>query len=204
MTATAGPIVYRLGPALLAGAMALAAWNWYLVPGRAASWAVALAVLAAMAVIFAIASRLAATAPGDENARRRAADTIRTAIVLATMLLAFSLGARLAMTLGVVEQPDLAKRGTMVFIGLFLVITGNALPKTLTPLSQLQCDGACIQAFQRFSGRAWVLTGLGWIACWLLLPLDVARTAAMAVVGGGMLTVVAQGVRLHRTRRREA
>jgi len=34
------------------------------------------------------------------------------------------------------------------------------MPKTLTPLSAMQCDVASVQAFQRLVGWTWVLTGL--------------------------------------------
>lgn len=204
MTTTTGPIAYRLAPALLVCTMALAAWNWYLVPERAASWLAALLFLAVIAVVLGVASRVAFRAAANERPRRLGADQIGTAIVLTTLLLAFSLGVQLATTLGVVEDPDLAKRGTMVFIGLYFVLMGNSLPKRLTPLSLLQCDGAREQAFLRFSGWAWVLAGLGYAACWLVLPLDVAKPASIAVIGCGMLAVLTQMVRMRWTRRREA
>ena len=60
----------------------------------------------------------------------------------------------------------------MVILGAFIVATGNALPKTLTPLSVLRCDPAPAraQALHRFAGWAWVLTSPALSVAWLALP----------------------------------
>lgn len=204
MTLSADLIASRSASALLVSTMALAAWNWYLMPERAASWAAALVFLVAITVVFAIASRSAARQAEDDSTARRRAAIVRTTVVFTSLLLAFSLGLQLATTIGVIDAPDLKHRGTMVFIGFYFVLTGNQLPKMLTPLSELRCDGTRTQAFQRFTGWAWVLMGLSYVACWLILPLDVAKSVSVAVLVAGMLAVVIQTVRLHRTRRKDA
>jgi hypothetical protein len=111
-----------------------------------------------------------------------------------------SLSVKLAAGLGAAGDVNLSRRATMAILGAFLVFTGNSLPKTLTPLSALQCDAGRAQAFQRFAGWTWVLTGLALAVVWLVLPVKVAEPMTFFVVPGGMLIIVAQVVRLRWTR----
>ncbi len=189
------PISYYLAPALLVLSIALAAGNWYLQPERAMAWGTAVLLLGGMSVAFLLVSRRSS----DEGALRHAGDAIRSAIVFAGLIMAISLAAKLATTLGVVDDPDLSRRTTMVMLAAFFVFTGNALPKTLTPLSALQCNGAKTQAFQRFAGWTWVLTGLAFAIAWLVLPLDLAKPVSAVILTSGMLLVMAQILRLRRT-----
>jgi hypothetical protein len=99
---------------------------------------------------------------------------------------------------------DRSQRATMVFWGLFFVVTGNALPKMLTPLPALQCAAAKVQAFQRFAGWAWVLMGLAFVAIALALPMDSAKPASQLLLVGGTLAVATRLARLLLVRRREA
>lgn len=92
----------------------------------------------------------------------------------------------------------------MIAMGAFFVLTGNLLPKTFTPLSALQCDGAKTQAFLRFAGRTWVLLGAALAMAWMTLPLDVARLASFVLVLGTLLAVALYTRRLRRARPREA
>ena len=116
--------------------------------------------------------------------------------MFAGAIMAFSLGAKLATTLGAVHDADLSTRVSMVVVGAFFMFTGNALPKTLTPLAALKCNPARVQAFQRFSGWTWVMTGLAYAIAWLALPIDLAQPVSLAVLMSGMLVIVAQIVRL--------
>ena len=81
---------------------------------------------------------------------------------------------------------------------------GNGLPKMLTPLSVLQCDGARAQAFQRFAGWTWVLSGLAFATAWMVLPIGLAKPVSLVVLVSGMVIVVAEVVRMSRGRQREA
>lgn len=192
---TSRTISYYLAAAVLVLSIALAAGNWYLQPERAMAWGTAVLVLGGMSLALLFVPRRS----NDEDARRHAADAIRSAIVLAGLMMAFSLAAKLATTLGAFDGPDFSRRATMVILAAFFVFTGNALPKTLTPLSALQCSGAKTQAFQRFAGRTWVLTGLAFAIAWLVLPLDLAKPVSIVLLMGGMLVVMAQVLRLRRT-----
>src|SRR5262245_50216479 len=140
----------------------------------------------------------------DGLARRPHGNPVRRALAFAGMMLACSLLARFAPRLGLFVDIATTKRFSMAMLGVFLVITGNALPKMLTPLSDLRCDPAKVQAFQRFSGWMWVLTGLAFSGIWLLSPLDVAYPLSMLVLLGGMLINAVRLVRLRRTGQRPA
>ncbi len=195
MTMTAKPISHFLAAALLLLSAVLAALNWYFRPAQAGAWAMAIAFIGCMTVAFFFASR-----PTDNETQRRAADAIRHAIVFAGLIMAIPLGMSVAVGLGVIHDADLSKRITMAIIGVSVAFTGNALPKTLTPLSRLQCDPAKVQAFQRLAGWTWVLTGLGYSLVWLVMPLDLANPVSMVLLMSGMLVVAVQLLRLRRTR----
>jgi Sec-independent protein secretion pathway component TatC len=189
------PISYYLAPGLLVLSMLLAGVNWYLQPARAGFWTSAIVVLGCMMLVFFLAHRRS-----ENDARRRAADAIRQAIVFAGLMMAIPLSMSLATRLGAVHDADLSRRMTMVLMGAFVAFTGNAMPKTLTPLSALQCDGAKVQAFQRFAGWTWVLSGVAFAIAWLVLPLDLAKPVSVVLLTSGMLVVALQLIRLRRTR----
>jgi len=149
-------------------------------------------LLVGMAVAFAAAMRLSPNAV----ARQRAAEAIQSAIAFAGLILVFTLGVKLATALGALDEGDLSKRASMAMLGLFFMATGNAMPKSLTPLSTLQCSGARVQAFQRFAGWTWVLCGLAFAAAWLTLPVAVAKPVSMLALASGVLLIVRQLVRL--------
>jgi|SRR5579863_3607245 len=197
MTTATQSLSFRLASSLLATSALLAVWNWYVQPQRASAWAVTLAMIAIM-MLATLAGRRS-----KSEASRRAADGITMGIVFAGLMLASSLGLKLAAALGATGHPDLAQRMLMVILGAFFTVTGNALPKTLTPLAA-KCDGARVQAFQRLAGWTWVLTGLTFAMAWLALPLDLAQPVSLVLLLGGMLIIVTQIVRLRRTRQREA
>ncbi len=137
-------------------------------------------------------------------------DSIRGAIVFAALMMMASLGENLATGLGfggVADFDDLSKRLTQVLTGLFFVWMGNAMPKALTPLSAAQCSGDAIksQAFQRFVGWTWVITGLGYSISWLVLPIGSAKWVAMTCLFVGMGITITGTIRLIRgTFRRRA
>lgn len=129
---------------------------------------------------------------------------VRRALVFAGFMLALSLLARFATSVGLFVDIATTKRLSMAMLGIFLVITGNGIPKMLSPLADLRCHAAKVQAFQRFSGWMWVLTGLAFSAIWLLLPLDAAYPLSMMVLLGGMLINAVRLVQLWRTRQKPA
>lgn len=199
---TTRPISDYLAPALLALGASFAAGSWYLRPEGAVAWAAATATLFVFAVVWGCVTIVLRRSTNE--ARRRAADSIGSAIVFASLIMVVSLGVKLAVRLGAIDDPDLARRMSNVVAGAVLAFMGNALPKVLTPLSVLQCDGARVQAFQRFSGWTWVLTGLTYAVAWLVLPLGLAKPVSLLLLMSAMLIIVTGVVRLRWKRHREA
>ena len=87
---------------------------------------------------------------------------------------------------------DLARRLIQIVMGLFVVATANALPKTLTPLMQLRCDPAAEQAMRRFAGWTLTLGGVGYALTWMIAPIAIAPVLAKSLLGGAVLLVVAR------------
>ena len=196
---SAKPVSYYLAPVLLVLLAALAGANWYFQPARPGVAVSVVLLLIGMTLAYFFSLRLS----GDE-VRRRAYDEIRNGIVFAGLIMLIPLSAKLAAAFGVIDDGELSRRVTMAVMGAFFVFTGNAIPKTLTPLSMLQCDPARVQSFQRFSGWTWVLTGLAYALAWLTLPLDLAKPVSVAVLMAGMVVILTQIVRLRRSRQKTA
>jgi hypothetical protein len=196
MTTARTSVSRYLAPWLLALGAVLAAVNWYLAPERIRSWTAALLVLAVMALILSVGLRRASTA-----AARQAADSIRGGIIFAALILAVSLSVKLVQAFGAIGDSDVSLRLTMVIMGVFYMFIGNAMPKMLTPLSVMQCDGAKAQAFQRFAGWTFVLSGLAFAIAWLMLPSDIALPVSVTLIVAAGLAVTAQVFRLRRVPR---
>lgn len=186
----ANSIKNYLPAGLLLLAAALVGTSWYLEPRRIVFWTVATLLIACLAIILFVISR---RSTNDANG-------IRNGIVFAGLILVIPLGLKLATALGAIGHTGISKRAMMAIIGAFLVSTGNALPKTLTPLSALRCDAAKAQAFQRFAGWTWVLTGLALAIAWLVLPLHIADAATFVVLPVGILIIAMQCARLRWSR----
>jgi uncharacterized membrane protein len=88
----------------------------------------------------------------------------------------------------------------MAIMGAFLAVTGNAIPKTLTPLASLQCDSAKVQAVQRLAGWIWTLAGLAVAIAWLTLPINVAEAMSYLLLPSAILVTVGQAVWLRRAK----
>lgn len=176
---------------LLAVAAALGAVDWYLQPQRAAAWAAALAFIGVMAVALVWAARLSRVMP---DARTAAA--LRSGVAFGSLILVCSLAVKLLAALGAMGSEDLSRRVSMAILGLLVAFGGNAIPKTLTPLAQLRCDPALVQAMQRRAGWTFVLSGLGYTVAWLVLPIAVAEPVSLCLLLGGTLLVAAQLARL--------
>ena len=183
-------------PALIALDAMLLAENWYLRPQSAGSWFVVLVVLIGMTLALVLASR----EPKEETARRDAGGSVRRGVATAGLILAISLGAKLGVALGAVHYGDIALRATMAIVGAFLAVTGNAIPKTLTPLASLQCDSAKVQAVQRLTGWIWTLAGLAVAIAWLTLPINVAEAMSYLLLPSAILVTVGQAVWLRRAK----
>jgi len=184
--------VRYVAPALVALNAVLVIANWYVTPERGRGWGVTLAFIAFLAVPIWLARRL--------STRGLDAGWLWFGVVFGSLMLSAGLGGKLAHALGVIDNQDLSRRITMALIGIFLAATGNAIPKTLTPLSAA-CDGARTQAFQRFAGWTWFMAGVTHAMIWLVMPMDVAKPLSTIVVLGAMFIVGRQLLRHWHTRR---
>jgi len=200
MTATAKPFSHFFAPTMLVLITVLAAMNWYVRPGHVAGSIVALLMVGGMALALLLVPRRLE----DESARRHAAASIRSGISFAGSIIVLSLGLKLATVFGTARSVELSWRGIMAILGIFFVFTGNAIPKTLRPLAGLPEDAARVQAFQRFVGWTWVLTGLAFAIAWLVLPIKLAEPLTFILLPGAMLLIAVQVVRLRRAREHTA
>jgi hypothetical protein len=192
----AKPIWNYISPALIALNTLLLAGNWYLQPQSARGWFVVLFLLIGMTLALVLVSR----EPKEEAARRGAGRSVRSGIVTAGLILVISLGAKLAVALGAVHYGDFSLRVTMAIGGAFLAVTGNAIPKTLTPLAAQHCDPAKVQAVQRLAGWIWALAGLAVAIAWLTLPVNLAEAMSFLLLPGAILVTVGQAVWLRRAK----
>lgn len=190
MSARNRELAARVAAALTAVAGVLVAWNWRLAPDRWPAWAAALGVVAACAGALVAAWRRRVAGDG-----RPAAELVAGvgwgAAILAIALAASLVGRR-------VIPADLAWRVLMAFIGIFFVVTGNAIPKRLTPLDSLACDPRVAQRMQRFAGWTWVLAGALLALAWVALPSAGALAATFVLLPCAILAVAAQWLRLRR------
>ncbi len=165
--------------------------NWYLRPERAMAWSMSAALLGVMSVALLIES----TRLTSDGARRSAGAAIRGSVGVAALIMCLSLAVKLVEALGLTTDPDWSRRASLMGMGVFLMFMGNSMPKTLTPLAKMRCNPASVQAFQRFAGWTWVLTGLGFSIAWLVLPLSVAKPVSMALLFTGMFLILARMAR---------
>lgn len=105
-----------------------------------------------------------------------------TAVAIASTLIAVTLGLNWAEAEGLVGA-DMSVRAVIVLAGLVLAWYGNEVPKAIVRSERARTA-------KRFSGWVFTLAGLGSAAGGVLLPIDMAVTAELAVVGGGLLLVV--------------
>ena len=188
-----------LAPVLVAAGMVLVAANWYLQPDRSVVWAVVTALFLCMAWAVRVDSRRV-----RDGAERRPGRSLREGVVLSGLIMVLCLGGVLARKLGLSGDNNLSWRGTMILLGLFFVITGNTVPKVLPPLSSMPENESKAQACRRSVGWTWVMTGLVFTACWLVLPVAMAETLSMPLLVAGMITVATQIARLRWSRHKEA
>jgi hypothetical protein len=129
------------------------------------------------------------TVPPTTHTRRRR--EIVRGLVLASAIIGVSLAAKFAPGFGLWPGSDWSERAPMALIGVCLVILGNAIPKTLTPLAVEQCDPATKQRIQRLAGWTWVAAGASLTTLWLVASESTANTATMLVVPAAILVNVA-------------
>ena len=174
---------------LLGIAMAVA--NWVARPDRAWPWVAAIAVFVVMLGVRHLAQVAIRRSAGDPMAVKSLA-SVPAAVAWGAAIMVAALAVNLAQASGVLTDAEIGARLTMAIIGASLAASGNALPRMLPPVSAMGDQATRVQAFQRLAGRIWVAAGLGFAAAWLVLPIDLATPASVAVVACAMAVTVAQ------------
>lgn len=149
-------------------AIVLATANWLYEPDRALIWGLLIVSLfigaAAPSILFRTNTKRGAFS------RRK----IERALCWASLLLAGVLGFALLKETGVLTN-NVSKRSAGALIGIVLIVTGNSLPKYITPLSMRACSPARATATERFAGWVFVLGGLVYVAAWVFAPIENAK-----------------------------
>jgi hypothetical protein len=179
--------------------IALALANWNARPDAAWAWA---AVIVMFLVMVAVRwrSQLAFRRSSGDAVSIRSFASVTGGVAFGALMMIVPLAVTLAHAYGVVEDPDSGRRTTMIILGAYLAVTGNAIPRKLPPTSSMRCDGARVQAFQRLAGWTWVLCGLGFATAWLALPIDSAEPVSMALCVAAMIVTIVQLLRLRKPR----
>ena len=181
-------------------AIGLALANWNARPAAAWAWA-AVIIMSVVMIVVQRLWRLASKRSPNDTALGRTVDSIAVAVVFGASMMIIPLALTLARAYGIVDDPDSGiRRTTMIMIGAYLAMTGNAMPRMLPPTSSMACGGARVQAFQRLAGWTWVLCGLGFVMAGLVLPLDTAGPLSMALVVTAMTVTIVQLLRLRHPR----
>jgi hypothetical protein len=178
----------------------LALANWNAKPGAAWAWAAAIVVFVVMVAVQRRFQLALSRSPGDAASVPSVA-SVAGAVVFGALMMIIPLALTLAHAYGLVDDPDSGmQRTTMILVGAYLAVTGNAMPRMLPPTSSMPCGGARVQAFQRHAGWTWVLCGLGYAMAWLALPIDAAGPISMALVVTAMIVTIVQLLRLRKPR----
>jgi hypothetical protein len=192
----------RMVSALPLIGIGLALANWNARPAAAWAWAAVIVISVVMVAVQRGSQRASSRSPGDA-ATVRNADSVTLAVAFGALMMIIPLAMTLAHAYGVVDDPDSGMQRTiMILAGVYLAVTGNAMPKMLPPMSSMACDGdgARVQAFQRLAGWTWVLCGLGFATAWLALPIDAALPLSMALVATAMIVTIVQLLRVRKPR----
>jgi hypothetical protein len=178
----------------------LALANWNAKPAAAWAWAAAIVIFAVMVAVQRRSQLALSRSPGDAASVRGVA-SVAGAVVFGALMMIIPLAMTLAHAYGLVDDPDSGmRRTTMIILGAYLAVTGNAMPRMLPPTSSMPCGGARVQAFQRHAAWTWVLCGLGYAMAWLVLPIDAAGPVSMALVAIAMIVTIVQLLRLRKPR----
>jgi hypothetical protein len=162
ISSRAGAVWPRIG-------IVMAVANWNARPDAAWAWAAAIGMLLVMAGVQ-WRSQLAFRRSSRDAASARSAASVTGAVVFGALMLIIPLAVNLTHAYGLLADPDSGQRMSMIILGAYLAVTGNAIPKTFATSSSMQCDRARLQAFQRFAGWTWALCAAGDGTCQACRP----------------------------------
>jgi len=188
----------RIGSVLPFIAIGLALANWNARPAAGWAWGAVIVISVVMVAVQRRSELALSRSPGDA-AWIRGVASVGSAVVFGALMMIIPLALSLAHAYGLVDDPDSGmRRTTMIMIGAYLAVTGNAMPRMIPPTSSMPCGGARVQAFQRHAGWTWVLCGLGLVVAGLALPVDAQTPISVALVATAMIVTIVQLVRLRK------
>lgn len=114
---------------------------------------------------------------------------ILQALILAGSMAAMVLAVSYLRAHGLIEAAP-AERLRGVIIGLFLIVTGNSIPKNRSRHADKNCAPTRNQTFARFAGWTFVLCGLGYTISWLAVPIEHAETVAIVFIIASIVLVL--------------
>ena len=120
----------RAGSVLPLIGIVLALANWNARPDAAWAWAAAIVMFLVMVAVRRH-SQLAFRRSSGDAASVRSVASVTGAVVFGGLMMIIPLAVTLAHAYGVVDDPDSGRRMTMIILGAYLVVTGNAIPKTI-------------------------------------------------------------------------
>jgi hypothetical protein len=192
----------RAASALPLIGIVLALANWYARPDAAWAWAAAVVMCLVMIAVRYGWQRASRRSPGNASLVRGVVEVTR-GVSWGGLMMIIPLTVKLAHSYGLVDGPDSARqatRTTMIIVGAYLAVLGNAMPRQMPPLSLMQCDAARVQAFHRLTGWTWALCGLGVATAWLALPISAAGPVSISLTAAAIIITLVQLLRLRHVR----
>ena len=134
----------RIGSVLPLIAIGLALANWNAKPAAAWAWAAVIVISVVMVAVQRLSQLALSRSPGDA-AWVRGAASVAGAVVFGALMMIIPLALTLAHAYGLVDDPDTGmRRTTMIMVGAYLAVTGNAMPRMLPPISLVLVGTAMI------------------------------------------------------------
>jgi hypothetical protein len=122
-------------------------------------------------------------------------------LVFAALMVAVPSLALLVARLGWADTREFSGRALLTIVAAYIVVTGNSIPKRLTPRACLTADPGKVQAYMRFAGWTWVLAGLALGIVSVLLPAKTAAVATLVIMPVAIALIAFGCLRLYRVRR---
>ena len=180
---TTSPSIHRRIAPIAVLAVALAAVDWLIRPERGVYWSLSLGMVA---VIWAMVALLARSSVRTRSQRDAlvASGVFGASLIVATLLIGLLRG------IGQ-EHSWLAERAFGIILGLYLMATGNALPKASAPLEAGACGSVSFSA-RRFSGWALVIAGAISLSGWLFAPIADADVIMVVSCATALMLIAAR------------
>ena len=162
-------------PVRAAGAavIMLAILNGQARPDKAAVWGGVMVLVAVVWAAVEVLPRVFA------QFRTPVAADIRRSLFVAALTIGFTLFASLLKQAEWIDGDGL-KRMTGAVIGGVLLVTGNYLPKTALPASARRNPAVAMET-ERFAGRVLFIGGLGYVAAWMIGPVEHAQLVSTLI-----------------------